>query len=141
MNPPPRTFSTEVYVSFGDCDPAGIVYYPNFYRWFDLATQRMSDSVGLTLHAMRRDHGWLGMPLVEAHARFVRPATHGDTIRIDTRAVGWRRKTFRLEHRVWRGDTLLCEGWEERILGEPVPGDPHRIRAVEIPEHVRALLA
>ena len=88
-SPPGKTFSTEIYVAFGDCDPAGIVYYPNFYRWFDVSTQRMGDSVGLDLQSMRREHGWLGMPLVEAHARFVRPASHGDTIRIDTRVVEW----------------------------------------------------
>ena len=27
--------SLSVGVSFGDCDPAGIVFYPNFFRWFD----------------------------------------------------------------------------------------------------------
>ena len=138
---PPKVFAVELYVSFGDCDPAGIVYYPNFYRWFDLATQRMSDSVGLTLHAMRRDHGWLGMPLVEAGARFVRPATHGDTIRIETEVVQWSRKTFRLAHRVLRDGVLLAEGWEVRIVGAPVPGDAHRIRAVEIPDEVRTRLS
>lgn len=30
-----------VLVGFGDCDPAGIVYYPNFFRWFDEATQAL----------------------------------------------------------------------------------------------------
>ena len=28
-------YSMDVLVSFGDCDPAGIVYYPNFFTWVD----------------------------------------------------------------------------------------------------------
>ena len=28
----------EVEIEFGDCDPAGIVFYPNHFRMFDAAT-------------------------------------------------------------------------------------------------------
>jgi acyl-CoA thioesterase FadM len=28
-------------VQFGDCDPAGIVFYPNYLAWFDAAFGRM----------------------------------------------------------------------------------------------------
>ena len=32
------TNTTRVEIQFGDCDPAGIVYYPNYFRFFDNAT-------------------------------------------------------------------------------------------------------
>jgi len=34
----PRTTTTTVNVTFGDCDPAGIVFFPNFSRWMDSAS-------------------------------------------------------------------------------------------------------
>ena len=34
----PKTTQYSVTVQFGDCDPAGIVFYPNFQRWMDEAS-------------------------------------------------------------------------------------------------------
>ena len=28
-------------VMFSDCDPAKIVFYPKYFQWFDIATQKM----------------------------------------------------------------------------------------------------
>ena len=28
----------DVEISWGDCDPADIVYFPNYFRWFDAST-------------------------------------------------------------------------------------------------------
>jgi NAD(P)-dependent dehydrogenase (short-subunit alcohol dehydrogenase family) len=35
VNPMEKTVVYEVKVAFGDCDPAGIVFFPNFSRWMD----------------------------------------------------------------------------------------------------------
>ena len=34
-------FSMDQQVSFGDCDPAEIVFYPNFFRWVDRCFHEM----------------------------------------------------------------------------------------------------
>ena len=33
-----RSTTYTVNVTFGDCDPAGIVFFPNFSRWMDTAS-------------------------------------------------------------------------------------------------------
>ena len=33
-----KTTLFRVTVQFGDCDPVGIVFYPNFQRWIDAAS-------------------------------------------------------------------------------------------------------
>ena len=33
-----KTIVYEAAVHFGDCDPAGIVFFPNFSRWMDAAS-------------------------------------------------------------------------------------------------------
>jgi len=38
--------SYDYRVSFGDCDPAGIAYYPNMFKWIDT-----------TFHDWMRIHG------------------------------------------------------------------------------------
>ena len=36
---PARTITHTVRVEFGDCDPAAIVWFPNFFRWIDAASR------------------------------------------------------------------------------------------------------
>jgi 4-hydroxybenzoyl-CoA thioesterase len=38
----PLSSRHEVAVEWGDCDPAGIVYYPAYFRWCDQATYRLN---------------------------------------------------------------------------------------------------
>ena len=33
-------------VQWGDCDPAGIIFYPTYFRWIDAASWALFDAVG-----------------------------------------------------------------------------------------------
>lgn len=129
-----------VTVEFGDCDPANIVFYPNYYRWFDAATHHLCRGVGLDWVSLRDQYGVVGMPLVDSGASYRRPASFGDHLEIESSVVECARKTLRLHHRILRGDTLLVEGFEVRVLGAHHPDDPQRLRALEIPEKIRHAL-
>lgn len=134
-----RTWVHPVLIGFGDCDPAGIVFYPNFFRWFDAATHEMLRDAGQTHDGMQREHGWILGPLVDAGASFRAPARYNERIEIRSRIECWSTKTFRIAHHAMRGPTLLAEGWEVRFIGAPHPDDPKRLRALPIPVWFRAL--
>ena len=123
-------------VEFGDCDPAGIVWYPHFYGWFDAASHRLADRVGAGLHVLRAQ-GYLGLPLMQTGASYLRPARFGDACEVHSTVTGFERRSFRIAHRILRGETLLVEGFEVRFLGQPHPDDPQRLRAAEIPDDFR----
>ena len=127
-------FATGVRVAFGDCDPAGIVYFPNFYRWFDLATHDLCEAAGFELTVVRRERKWVGFPLAEAGARFLKPATINDRLRIETRIRQWRPKMFMLDHRILRDGVLLVEGWQTRFIGVHLPEQGGRLAALPIPD-------
>jgi 4-hydroxybenzoyl-CoA thioesterase len=38
---------SSVKVRWSEADPAGIVFYPRFFEWFDLATEALFDALGL----------------------------------------------------------------------------------------------
>lgn len=128
-----------VLVGFGDCDPAGIVFYPNFFRWFDASTHALLLAAGQSHDGMLREHGCLLGPLIDAGASFRAPARHDERIEIHSRIERWSAKTFRVAHRVMREGSLLAEGWEVRFLGIPHPDDPKRLRALPIPVWFRRL--
>ena len=129
-----------VDVHFGDCDPAGIVFFPNFSRWMDEASGAFFLACGVPpWRELLKDRGIVGTPLLEIHTRFIKPATYGETIEVHTSIEDWAAKTFRHRHIVRRGGDVLCEGTEVRAFVSRHPDDPDRIRAITIPEDIKAL--
>jgi len=134
-----KRFVSERRVEFADCDSAGIVFYPNFYTWFDRATERLFASVGLTYQDMRRRHGIVGLPLLETGAKYLRPCRHGERMSIESWVDGWREKVFVVKHRIECEGEPAVEGYETRAWAAPAETGPRSMRAVPIPESVRAL--
>jgi 4-hydroxybenzoyl-CoA thioesterase len=131
---------SEFIVEFGDCDPAQIVFYPNFLRWMDAASLRYFGALGVPPWQLRPERvhdGIIGTPIVGLESRFVAPATYGDRIAIETSIVEWRRKSFVMRHMIRRGATLLVEGREVRVFARRNPEDSTRIQAVAPPPAIR----
>jgi len=128
-----------VAVEFGDCDPAGIVWFPNFYRWLDAASRHWFVHRGYpSWRETEAAFGLVGTPIVDVQTRFMAPAQYGDRLVIETAVVEWRRSSFVQRHRVWRGDTLLLDSTEVRVFARRGEGG-RGIRALAIPDAVKAL--
>ena len=112
-----KTTVYDIRVQFGDCDPAGIVFFPNFSKWMDAASLHFFMECGVPpWRELVKTTGIVGTPLLEIHTRFMRPATYGQTLHIHTSIEEWRDKVFIQKHIVKRGDEVLCEGRETRGL-------------------------
>ena len=128
-----------VAVQFGDCDPAGIVFFPNFSRWMDESSLAFFMACGiLPWRELVKTRGIIGTPLLEIHTKFYKPATYGETIEVHTVVEEWAVKVFRHRHLVRRGDDLLCEGTEVRAFVVRDAADPERLRSIPIPEDIKA---
>jgi 4-hydroxybenzoyl-CoA thioesterase len=135
-----RTTIYRVRVEFGDCDPAGIVFYPNFLRWMDSASLFFFMQCGVPpWRELVKTRGIVGTPLLEVATRFASPATYAEELEIATSVEEWRAKVFVQLHRVTRGETLICEGRETRAFVRRDADDPDRLRALPIPEDIKAL--
>ena len=135
-----RTTLHSVNVQFGDCDPGGIVFFPNFSRWMDAASLMFFTQCGVSpWRVLERERGIVGTPLLEINTKFLKTVTYGETIQIATHIEEWRRAVFIQMHRVTRGDELVCEGREVRAFVKRDDNDPDRLRAIPIPEDIRAL--
>ena len=120
-----KLFSHPVQLRWGECDPAGIIFYPTYFLWFDAAAWNMFAQVGYPAKRMRAEH--LAMPLVAAGCEFKHPAEQEDRAEVRSRVSRWGGKSFVLAHEVVRVDgTLLAVGSETRVWGryENGPGTP-----------------
>jgi len=131
---------TEIVVEFGDCDPAQIVFYPNFLRWMDAASLHFFEALGIPpwhRRPERAQDGVIGTPIVDVQVRFIAPSTYGDRIGVETSIVEWRPKSFVMQHVIRRGAMVLVEGREVRVFARRHPDDPARIQAVHAPQSIR----
>ena len=132
-------FVSEHVIEWGECDPLGIIFYPNVYRWMDAASWRMFHAAGLTLASFEERFAIVGTPLVETGCTFVSPGRPGDALTIATTIPEWRERNFRVAHRFVIGERLVAEGFELRV---PVRADdgPAGVRASGVPAEMRAAL-
>jgi 4-hydroxybenzoyl-CoA thioesterase len=76
-------FSTRIHVRFGDCDPAGLVYYPVIFHYFHAAMEEFfAARCGTTYERLMRERR-IGFPTVNARAEFFAPMLYGDEIEIE----------------------------------------------------------
>jgi 4-hydroxybenzoyl-CoA thioesterase len=129
----------EVEIEFGDCDPAGIVFYPNFFRMFDAATARLFEAaLGMKKIAWTRRFGIVGIPMVDTGARFLKPARFGDVVRIESSVSEFRRSSFDVAHKLFNGGELAVEGRETRVWVGRDASDPQKLGSRPIPDEVVA---
>jgi len=133
-----RVHRHRVVVQWGDTDPAKIVFYPNYFAWFDESTRGLFDSAGLDWDLLMDRYGVVGVPLVTASATFRRPAVFRDSLTVESSISGWNDTTFVVTHHVLRDHTLIAEGTETRVWATPHPDDPKRLRPTPIPPEIVA---
>lgn len=126
----------KLIVNWGDTDMAGIVYYPNYFRWFDISTLRLLQKVGLPPRELMT-HQKMSFPLIDSGCTCFKPLYFNDEIRVETKIIEVNNKTFKLEHEVYRGDELTGKGYEVRGW---VTFSEEKIKSVPIPDDVRRKL-
>jgi len=130
-----------VRIEWGDCDPAGIVFYPRYFAMFDHSTTLLIErTLGMTKHQLQAAHEFAGYPVVENRARFLLPTRFGDDVVIETSLTAVRRSSFDLTHRLSLDGALAVEGFETRVWAVRDPARPGRFKAEPIPPPLVARL-
>lgn len=126
---------TPVKIRFGQCDPAGIVYTPN---WFDIFNGVVEDwypaCLGLDYHAILRDDR-IGVGYAHASADFLLPGFMGETVDVAVVLGKIGRASFNLTLHALKGDDEAVRG---RLVVVCTSLVEHR--AVPIPPKLREAL-
>jgi 4-hydroxybenzoyl-CoA thioesterase len=133
-------YSRPYRITWGECDPAGIVYAPRYLDMFGENTIRLFEHAGLPKKRfMLKELGVAGFPMVEVSARYFRPTAYGDDVTIESAAPEFGGSSFVILHRIMLGETLCVECTEKRVWTVPDASRPGGLRAERVPEEIRAL--
>ena len=127
-----------IHIEWGDCEPAGIVYYPRYFAYFDNCTSALFGAAGLPKHEMLKTYGIVGIPMVDTRARFIAPSRFGDDVVVESAIVKWNRSSFEVQHKLFRGEALAVECWETRVWAARAADDLEEIEGRAVPEEVIA---
>lgn len=132
-----QPFSTRIMVRFGDCDPAGIVFYPRYFEMFNgVVEDWCADGLGLSFHEMHIVRG-IGLPAVHIETDFIAVSTLGETLRAElvVKKIGGTSITLAIR--------LQGPDGADRVRAQLVLVlmDLHKRRALPIPEEMGARIA
>lgn len=131
-----QVFSVEVPIRFSNCDPAGIVYFPEF---FDLINSLVEDwfTIGMdTSYADLMMQAHIGTPTIDIQCEFIKPCRYGEHLTLELVVTKLGRTSFQLRETGtvagelrWRTRHVLCFLSTESY------------RPVAIPEELREKMA
>jgi acyl-CoA thioester hydrolase len=92
-----RESSSRIRVRYAETDQMGVAWHGNYLAWFEVGRTDLLRGVGLSYRELEAQG--LRLPVVEASARFTRPARYDDVLEIRTRlaALGGARLSFEYE--------------------------------------------
>jgi acyl-CoA thioester hydrolase len=124
-----------VRVRYAETDKMGVVYYANYFVWFEVARADLLRSLGWTYREM--EHAGVALPVIEAHCDYNRPARYDEEMEI--RAKGRMLSPVRMEFTyevVRRDDQMIAASGRTVHAALDSAGKPCRL-----PDRIRQLFA
>lgn len=99
---------TRLRVRYAETDQMGVVYYANYFVWFEVGRTDWLRETGWSYRAMEADG--VSLPVIEAHSDYRQPSRYDDEIEVRTRATLLSPIRMRFDYEVVRDGTVLTTG-------------------------------
>ena len=132
----PVEHTAKLRVRFAETDAMQVVYYAEYFVWFEVARTELFRAMGIPYSVISRKRGF-HTPVVQAHADYKSSARYDDEVAVRVWASKVGTSSVRLDYEVTKlpGKELLCTGHTVHVLiGED--GKPK-----EIPADIRERLS
>src|SRR5271156_4032699 len=108
---------TRIRVRYAETDQMGVVYYANFFIWFELGRVELLRQLGFQYKQMEIDDD-CHIPVVAANCRYKSPARYDDELLLETSVLAMRRSVIKFGYRLLRpaDDKLLAEGETTHVV-------------------------
>ncbi len=113
----PEVTSTTLRVRYAETDQMGIVYYANYFIWFEIGRTDYCRQLGFAYREMEVEDG-LYITVAETRCRYKAPAHYDDELVVRTRLAGCRKRVLVFEYEIERplDETLVAEGETVHVI-------------------------
>jgi acyl-CoA thioester hydrolase len=126
-----RIRETEIRVRYQETDNMGVVYYSNYFVWFEVARTEYLRSEGVSYRDLEKKG--LFMMVAGASCRYRAPARYDDIVKIETWIPRMKNTSMEFAHRLHVGDKLIASGESVHVFTN------RSGRPVRIPAEISAL--
>ena len=124
--------TTQYRVCYADTDQMGVVYYANYFILFERARTELLRLNGLSYKQIE-EQGFM-LPVLDAHAKYHRPARYDDLLDVTARVVDFDGLKLKTACEVKRDGVLLVDGDVTLVFLNAKTGRPSRP-----PENIRQI--
>ena len=122
-------------VRFGECDPAGVVYYPVFFNWFhELMETWFECGLDISYADCIKD---VGFPAKSTQADFFRPCAMGERLKIELYLSRLSNRSMTIEVDIWGADNKQKAHGQVICVCIGVSSEGFRFKPQEIPISLR----
>ena len=101
LTSPMPVSQTRIRVRYAETDQMGVVYYANFFIWFEVGRVELLRQLGFHYKQMEIDDD-CHIPVVEANCRYKSPARYDDELLLETSVLALRRSVIKFGYRLLR---------------------------------------
>ncbi len=152
---PPITSTSTLRVRYAETDQMGIVYYANYFVWFEIGRTDFCRQQGFAYRDMEDQDG-LYIMVAESCCRYKAPARYDDELQVKTWISACRKRVLTFAYEIYRASTdeILAEGETVHVItdreGHPrampdkyrellegAPGNTERVSRQPVPDELK----
>jgi len=105
-----RQSETLVRVRYKDTDQMGVVYYANYFVWFEVGRTDFLREFGMSYKDLEQNE--LFLPVIEAYCKYKNPARYDDQLKVITRLQFLQEVRLGFQYEIIHADSgeLLVQG-------------------------------
>lgn len=120
---------THIRVRYQETDNMGVVYYANYFVWFEIARSEYFRAKGISYRELEKRG--LFMMVASASCQYKAPCQYDDVVKIQAWVPELRNSSMRFGYKLFVGDRLIATGESSHVFTDKSK------KPVRIPQEIR----
>ena len=126
-------FKTNLRANFYDCDPAGILFFANLFKFAHYGYEQMMESFNLKIDFFN-DENYV-LPIITSDAKFIKPIKAGERLELTILVSNLKDSSFELSYTFFHNNDVLAE-----VKTVHVCVDKNEFKKIELPQSFKEAL-
>lgn len=126
-----KTYKTKLRVRYQETDNMGVVYYANYFVWFEVARTEHFRSLGISYREL--EGKGMRLMVVSAACQYKSPARYDDLVTLQTSICDVKNSSLKFEYKVFIEDKLIATGESVHVFTNKLA------RPTRIPQEIKNL--